>query len=76
LNERRQEEMTTEKQAEWWMGLACKKCGAPLAVQRLDDPSKSAAAISAVGWRVSCTSCGETEYYPPGTQMLKIKASN
>jgi hypothetical protein len=34
-------EMSTEKQIEWWMGFACKKCGAPCAIQRSHDASKS-----------------------------------
>ena len=75
LTWRRKEEMTTEKQAEWWMGFACKKCNAPLAVQRLDDPSKSGATFAA-GWRVTCPSCGETEYYERGSQTKRIKISN
>jgi predicted nucleic-acid-binding Zn-ribbon protein len=66
--------VTGEKQ-KWWLGFACKKCGAPLAVQRLDDPSKSGA-LAAAGWRVTCPSCGVSEYYEPGTAMMKIKISN
>jgi len=58
--------MTTDKQAEWWMGFACKQCGAPLAIQRSNDASKSGQ-HSARGWRVTCTSCGVTEYYGPGS---------
>lgn len=64
-----------EKQAEWWMGFACQECGAPLAVRRLDDPSKSGP-ISAAGLRVPCPGCGVTGYYAPGTQMIKIQVSN
>lgn len=54
-------EMSTEKQIEWWMGFACKKCGAPCAIQRSHDVSKSGQ-HSARGWRVTCTSCGVIEY--------------
>jgi hypothetical protein len=68
-------EMTTERQAEWWMGFACKKCGAPFAIQRSQDASKSGKQ-SARGWRVTCTSCGVTEYYEPGTPMVRITVSN
>ena len=31
--------MTTDKQAEWWVGFACKQCGAPFAVERSQDAS-------------------------------------
>jgi RNase P subunit RPR2 len=60
--------------AEGWMGFACKKCGAPLAVHQLNDASKSAD-HAARGWRVTCTGCGATEYYEPGTPMMKITIS-
>jgi predicted nucleic-acid-binding Zn-ribbon protein len=68
-------EMMTDKQAEWWMGFACKKCGASLAVQRSNDASKSGQ-HPARGWRVTCTSCGVTEYYEPGTTMVRMTVSN
>jgi len=64
-----------EKEAEWWMGFACKKCGAPLALQRPNDPSK-AAALSGAGWRVTCPGCGATEYYERGTPTIKITIAN
>jgi RNase P subunit RPR2 len=67
--------MTTEKQSEWWMGFACKQCSAPLAVQQSNDASKSAK-HAARGWRVTCTSCGVTEYYEPGTPMVRMTVSN
>ena len=57
------------------MGFACKKCGAPLALQRPNDPSK-AAALSGAGWRVTCPGCGATEYYERGTPTIKITISN
>jgi RNase P subunit RPR2 len=57
--------------AEEWMGFACKKCSAPLAVQLLADASKSGDR-AVRGWRVTCTSCGATEYYEPGTPMVRI----
>ena len=68
-------EMMTDKQAESWMGFACKQCGAPLAIQRSDDASKSGQ-HSARGWRVTCTSCGSTEYYEPGTPMVRMTVSH
>ena len=67
--------MTTEKQAQWWIGFACKQCKAPLAVQQSNDASKLAKKAER-GWRVSCTSCGVTEYYEPGTPMVKMAVSN
>ena len=63
-----------ERNAEGWLGFACKKCGAPLAVQQSNDASKSGEK-SARGWRVTCTGCGETEYYGPGTPMVRITIS-
>jgi hypothetical protein len=42
--------MAAEK-ADVWMGFACKKCGAPLAVQRVTDASKSSGAC---GERLAC----------------------
>lgn len=68
-------EMMAEGRAEGWMGFACKKCDAPLAVQRSSSASKSGE-HSARGWRVTCTACGETEYYEPGTPMARIIVSN
>jgi RNase P subunit RPR2 len=67
--------MTAEKPGEWWVGFACKQCGAPFAVERSQDASKSGT-HSAKGWRVTCTSCGVTEYYEPGTPMVRITVSN
>ena len=63
-----------ERKAEGWLGFACKKCGAPLAVQQLNDASKSRD-LTARGWRVTCTGCGATEYYEPGTPMVRITMS-
>jgi RNase P subunit RPR2 len=63
-----------EQKAEGWMGFACKKCGTPLAVQQLNDASKSSD-LAARGWRVTCTGCGATEYYEPGTPMVRITIS-
>ena len=57
---------------EEWMGFACKKCGAPLAVQRSKGASKSGEK-AARGWRVTCTGCGATEYYESGTPMIRIR---
>jgi hypothetical protein len=45
------------------------------AVQRSDDASKSDE-HSARGWRVTCTGCGTTDYYEPGTPMVRITVSN
>jgi RNase P subunit RPR2 len=64
-----------EGQAKGWMGFACKKCGTPLAVERSSHTSTSGE-LSASGWRVTCTACGETEYYAPGTPMVKITISH
>jgi hypothetical protein len=50
----------------------CQTCGAPLAVQRSTDTSIKSGEKSARGWRVTCTACGETEYYEPGTPMMRI----
>jgi RNase P subunit RPR2 len=73
--ERRLQKMTTESQTQWWVGFTCKQCTAPLAIQRSNDASKSAKQ-AARGWRVTCTSCGVTEYYEPGTPMLRMAVSN
>ena len=64
-----------EVKAEGWVGFPCKKCGAPLAVQRSDKVSKSGER-AVRGWRATCTACGATEYYEPGTPMVKITISN
>jgi hypothetical protein len=45
--------MAAEK-ADVWMGFACRQCGAPLAVQRVTEASKSSDR-AARGWRVTCT---------------------
>lgn len=67
--------MSIEGKPQEWMGFACKKCGAPLAVRRSDSASKSGDK-SARGWRVTCTGCGETGYYEPGTSMVRITILN
>ena len=67
--------MSVDETPEGWMGFACKKCGVPLVVQRSNDASKSGK-TSVRGWRVTCTGCGETEYYEPGTPMVRITISN
>ena len=69
----RPETMVTGK-AEEWVGFACKKCCAPLAVQQITEASKSRDR-AVRGWRVTCTSCGATEYYEPGTPMVRITIS-
>jgi len=68
-------DVMVEENAAGWMGFACKKCGAPLAVQRSRDRSKPGD-HAASGWRVTCTACGATEYYEPGTPMVRITASH
>ena len=68
-------DMMVEESAEGWMGFACNKCGAPLAVQRSRDRSKPGD-HAASGWRVTCTACGATEYYEPGTPMVRITVSH
>jgi RNase P subunit RPR2 len=60
--------------ADAWLGFACKKCHAPVAVQRC-EPASRAGEKAARGWRVTCTTCGETTYYEPGTRMVKITLS-
>ena len=67
--------MNIQAKAEGWMGFTCKKCGTPLAVQRSNSESKSGE-TSGRGWRVTCTGCGETEYYQPGTPMVRITISS
>ncbi|HUK36512.1 MAG TPA: hypothetical protein VLV86_21490 [Vicinamibacterales bacterium] len=39
--------------------------------ERAADVAK-ASELSARGWRVTCTCCGMTEYYEPGTTMRGI----
>jgi RNase P subunit RPR2 len=63
-----------EGKVEEWMGFACKKCGTPLAVERSGHGSASGE-LSPTGWRVTCTACGETEYYEPGSPMVRITIS-
>jgi len=60
--------------AEGWMGFACQKCGAPLAVLQATDASKPGDRATR-GWRVTCPGCGATEYYEPGTLMVRITIS-
>jgi RNase P subunit RPR2 len=59
---------------EGWAGFICKECGAPLAVVRSTTASNTPER-STRGWRVTCTGCGVTEYYAPGTAMVRITAS-
>jgi hypothetical protein len=66
--------VTSEEKANEWMGFACAECGTPLAVQRSNTASKSGERAPR-GWRVTCTGCGVTEYYEPGTAMVKITIS-
>ena len=72
--ERRPQKMTIENETQWWIGFTCRQCNAPLAVQRSNDTSKTAK-HAARGWRVTCTCCGVTEYYEPGTPMLRMAVS-
>lgn len=60
-----------QQTAAGWTGFSCKKCGAPLTVQRSPDAAKPGERADR-GWRVTCTCCGMTEYYEPGTPMLRI----
>jgi RNase P subunit RPR2 len=60
--------------AVWWLGFACKACGAPLAIQRPNQASTAGDRPSR-GWRITCTNCGKTEYYEPGTPMIRITMS-
>jgi RNase P subunit RPR2 len=62
------------KNDEVWVGFVCKECGAPLGVHQSNNGSKSGER-SARGWRVTCTSCGITDFYEPGTPMVKITVS-
>jgi RNase P subunit RPR2 len=68
-------EIMVKDTAEAWIGFPCKQCGTPLAVQRSTEASKSGER-AARGWRVTCTGCGATEYYEPGTTMIRITISN
>ena len=63
-----------DKNIERWMGFECPECGAPLGIHQSNNGSKPGE-ISARGWRVSCTSCGVTTFYVPGTTMVHIRAS-
>jgi RNase P subunit RPR2 len=63
-----------EKNVEDWMGFVCKECGAPLGIHQSNTGSKPGER-SARGWRVTCTSCGVTAFYEPGTAMVRIKVS-
>ncbi len=54
-----------------WVGFVCNECGAPVAVHRSTTAAKTPER-STRGWRVTCTGCGVTEYYEPGTAMVKI----
>lgn len=66
--------VTAGEKATEWMGFACLKCGTPLAVQQSTNVSKPGDR-AARGWRVTCTGCGATEYYEPGTAMVRITIS-
>jgi hypothetical protein len=59
---------------EGWVGFVCQECGAPLGVHRSNNSSKPGER-STRGWRVTCTGCGVTEFYEPGTPMVRITAS-
>jgi RNase P subunit RPR2 len=63
-----------EKNTETWVGFECHECGAPLGIHQSNNGSKPGER-SARGWRVTCTSCGVTTFYDPGTAMVRIKAS-
>jgi hypothetical protein len=64
-----------EKNTETWVGFECKECGAPLGIHQSNNGSKPGER-SARGWRVTCTSCGVTGFYEPGTVMVRIKATS
>ncbi len=64
----------TERSTEMWVGFECKDCGAPLGIHPSTNGSKPGER-SARGWRVTCTSCGVTSFYEPGTEMARIKAT-
>ena len=59
---------------EGWVGCVCKECGAPLGVHRSNNGSR-AGERSARGWRVTCTSCGVTDFYELGSPMVRITVS-
>lgn len=59
---------------EGWVGFVCKECGAPLGVHRSNNGSR-AGERSARGWRVTCTSCGVTDFYELGSPMVRITVS-
>lgn len=60
---------TADEQA--WVGFLCKDCGAPLAIHRSNNGSRSGER-STRGWRITCISCGVPDFYELGTAMVRI----
>ena len=60
---------TTDEQA--WVGFLCKDCGAPLAIHRSNNGSRSGER-STRGWRITCISCGVPDFYELGSAMVRI----
>lgn len=54
-----------------WVGFVCKECGAPLAIHRSNNGSRSGER-STRGWRITCISCGVPDFYELGTAMVRI----
>jgi RNase P subunit RPR2 len=59
---------------EEWVGFLCRDCGAPLPLHRSNNGSK-AGERSTRGWRVTCTSCGVSDFHEPGSDMVRISAA-
>lgn len=57
-----------------WVGFLCKECGAPLAVHRSNNGSKTGER-STRGWRITCISCGVPDFYELGSTMVRIAAT-
>jgi len=57
-----------------WVGFLCRDCGAPLALHRSNNGSR-AGERSTRGWRVTCPSCGVSDFYELGSAMVRIAAT-
>jgi RNase P subunit RPR2 len=54
-----------------WVGFICKECSAPLAIHRSNNGSRPGERATR-GWRVTCTSCGVTDFHELGSAMVRI----
>jgi RNase P subunit RPR2 len=57
-----------------WVGFLCRDCGAPLPLHRSNNGSK-AGERSTRGWRVTCTSCGVSDFFELGSVMIRIASA-